>query len=227
MRIRYKPWARPELEASPYYIDNPEDYKGKWKECFAKEQPFHIEVGCGKGGFIAQSGIRHPEINYLAIDLVDAMLGVARRKVEETYASENREVDNLLFTRYDVERIANILDKQDAVERVYINFCNPWPRGKHKKKRLTHERQLETYKRFLKEGASIYFKTDDDALFADSIRYFERAGFRLEKQTENLHQEPDFWENLETEHEAMFTEQGIAIKALIATYVAKKEEIVC
>ena len=217
MRIRFKPWARPELEASEFYIDNPEDYKGKWKELFKNNNPIHLELGCGKGGFISQLAVYNTDINYIAIDLVDAMLGLAKRKIEEEYKMANRKIDNIYITRYDIERIDNILNKEDNIERIYINFCNPWPRGKHRKKRLTHIRQLEKYKLFLSEDASIYFKTDDDDLFNDSIRYFESSGFKIEKYTYDLINETSFLENIETEHEKMFTEQGIKIKALIAT----------
>ena len=176
MRIRFKPWARGELEASKFYIDNPEDYKGKWRELFENDKPLHIELGCGKGGFISQIAVYNPDINYIAIDLVDAMLGLAKRKVEEEYKMANREIDNVYLTRYDIERINNILSKEDRVERIYINFCNPWPRGKHRKKRLTHIRQLENYKEFLIDGGTIFFKTDDDGLFNDSINYFTQTG---------------------------------------------------
>lgn len=217
MRIRFKPWARPELEASEFYIDNPEDYKEKWKQLFNNENPIHLELGCGKGGFISQLAVYNPDINYIAIDLVDAMLGLAKRKIEESYKMANRKIDNIYITRYDIERIDNILGKKDNIERVYINFCNPWPRGKHRKKRLTHTRQLEKYKTFLAEGAQIYFKTDDDDLFNDSIRYFENSGFKIENKTYDLVNETRFWENIETEHEKMFKEQGIKIKALIAS----------
>lgn len=217
MRIRFKPWARPELEASEFYIDNPEDYKEKWKQLFNNENPIHLELGCGKGGFISQLAVYNPDINYIAIDLVDAMLGLAKRKIEESYKMANRKIDNIYITRYDIERIDNILGKKDNIERIYINFCNPWPRGKHRKKRLTHTRQLEKYKTFLAEGAQIYFKTDDDDLFNDSIRYFENSGFKIENKTYDLVNETRFWENIETEHEKMFKEQGIKIKALIAS----------
>ena len=217
MRIRFKPWARPELEASKFYIDNPENYKGKWKELFKNDNPIHLELGCGKGGFISQLAVYNPDINYIAIDLVDAMLGLAKRKIEEAYSMAKRDIDNIYITRYDIERIDNILDREDNIERIYINFCNPWPRGKHRKKRLTHIRQLEKYKTFLAEGAEIYFKTDDDDLFNDSIKYFENSGFKIEKTTYDLVNETRFWENIETEHEQMFKEQGIKIKALIAS----------
>lgn len=217
MRIRYKKWARPELEASPFYVDNPENRRGKWKEFFkAPSFPLHLELGCGKGYFIANLASSHKDVNYIAIDLVDSMLGLAKRNVEEIYKEKNQEVDNIFLTRFDIERINLILSKEDEIDRIYINFCNPWPRGKHHKKRLTHERQLEKYKEFLKSDGEIYFKTDDDNLFLDSLKYFEETGFKIMKKTFDLHAETDFWENIETEHEKMFSEQGIKIKALIA-----------
>lgn len=217
MRIRYKKWARPELEASPFYIEKPEKIKGKWKEQFVKSnQPLHLELGCGKGQFIAQLAVENQGTNYIAIDLVDAMLGLAKRNIEQTYQEANINPENILITRFDIERIFLILEKQDEIERIYINFCNPWPRGKHRKKRLTHTRQLEKYKEFLKENGEIYFKTDDDELFEASLQYFEESGFEILKKTNDLHQEPIFEKNIETEHEKMFSEEGIKIKACIA-----------
>lgn len=220
MRIRFKKWARPELEASAFYEDEPEEYKGKWKEKFKKSQnPIYVELGCGKGSFISQIALKNQNINYIAVDLVDAMLGLAKRNIEEIYKENNVEVTNVYITRYDIERVMNIFDKNDGIERIYINFCNPWPRGKHHKKRLTHTRQLEKYKEFLKDGGKIYFKTDDDELFRDTLTYLKETGFETEKISYDLASENDFWngeENIETEHEKMFKEQGIKIKALIA-----------
>ncbi len=216
MRIRYKKWARPELEASSFYIDNPEDFKGKWKEYFLNDNPIHLELGCGKGNFISKLAIENLDINYIAIDLIDAMLGLAKRNVEEIYKQNEQEVNNLVLTRFNIERILLMLDEKDEIERIYINFCNPWPRGKHRKKRLTHTRQLEKYKVFLKDGGEIYFKTDDDDLFESSIGYFKESGFEIIKITYDLHNEPIFERNIETEHEEMFSKQGIKIKALIA-----------
>lgn len=219
MRIRFKPWARPELEASKFYIDNPEEIKWKWKEQFKnKDKPLHLELGCGKGQFISQIAVSNPDINYVAIDLVDAMLGLAKRNIEQVYKENNREIDNVYLTRFDIERIGLIFDKQDEVERIYINFCNPWPKGKHRKKRLTHTRQLEKYKEFLKEGAEIYFKTDDDDLFNASLTYFKESGFEVTSKTYDLHAEPIWENNIETEHEKMFSAEGIKIKALKAIY---------
>ena len=220
MRIRFKKWARPELEASKFYIDNPKEYKGKWRELFGNDNKIHLELGCGKGYFISELAVNNKNINYIAIDMVDAMLGWAKRNIENRYDKEKLKIDNIFLTRYDIERILDIINKEDKIERIYINFCNPWPRGKHRKKRLTHTNQLEKYKVFLDNNGEILFKTDDDSLFYDSINYFKKSGFEIEKKTEDLEKEIDFWdkrcENIETEHEKMFKEKGIKIKACIA-----------
>ena len=222
MRIRYKPWARKELEESKFYRENSQDLIGKWRQEFSRPgQPFFVELGCGKGGFISKMACTHPENNYLGIDLVDPMLGLAKRKIEEVYKESSRQIDNVLLTRFDIERILLILNKQDEVDGIYINFCNPWPKAKNSKKRLTYTRQLEHYREFLKPNGCIFFKTDDDELFRDSIKYFEVSNFKIEKLTYDLKLDKDFWENIETEHEKMFSEQGLKIKALIA----KKVEI--
>ena len=224
MRIRYKQWARPELEASNFYEDNPEEWKGKWKKHFTNSNnPIHLELGCGKGQFISNLASENLDINYIAIDLVDAMLGLAKRNVENEYSNKNIKPENIILTRFDIERILLILDKIDNIERIYINFCNPWPKGKHRKKRLTHTKQLEKYKQFLKDEGEIYFKTDDDDLFQSSILYFEESGFEIKKITKDLHKEDIFnGKNIETEHEKMFSEQGIKIKALIAQKILQK-----
>lgn len=212
MRIRNKPWAKEELLASDFYVQKPEDYKGRWKEFFNNENDhIYLELGCGKGFFVKKAAKQNQNINYIAIDLIDAILGMANRNIIEEF--ENKEVLNLALTRYDVEEINNILDKSDNIERIYINFCNPWPKPRHKKRRLTHTRQLEKYKQFLAPKGEIYFKTDDDELFRESLEYFKEAEFEVVKTTENLNEEPKFWENIETEHEIKFKNEGIKIKA--------------
>lgn len=212
MRIRNKPWAKEELLASNFYVQKPEDYKGRWKEFFNNENDhIYLELGCGKGFFVKKAAKQNQNINYIAIDLIDAILGMANRNIIEEF--ENKEILNLALTRYDVEEINNILDKSDNIERIYINFCNPWPKPRHKKRRLTHTRQLEKYKQFLAPKGEIYFKTDDDELFRESLEYFEEAGFEVVKTTVNLNEEPNFWENIETEHEIKFKNEGIKIKA--------------
>lgn len=219
MRIRRKKWAKQELEEAAFYIDKPEIYQNAWHEKFAKKQPLHIELGCGKGNFIANLAVKHPEINYIAVDMIEAMLGLAKRNIEESYGAKNPE--NLWLIRANVERILDVFGEEDKVDRIYINFCNPWPRGKHNKRRLTHTRQLENYKTFLKDGGEIYFKTDNDELFEASLEYLEKSGFQIIAKTNDLHKIPIFEENIVTEHEEMFSKEGILIKAVIAKLNSK------
>ena len=215
MRIRKKPYAKPELEASSFYVKNPEENKGIWNTKFKKEQKIYLEVGCGKGVFTAEFASVNPNINILAIDLISEMLLETKRNIEKIYADKNVEISNILITSYNIEQILNILDSKDMVERIYINFCNPWPKSGHKKRRLTHTRQLEKYKTFLVKKGEIHFKTDDDSLFNESIKYFEEAGFKILYKTLDLYSE-DTTDNILTEHEKMFIAKGIRIKKLIA-----------
>ena len=145
-------------------------------------------------------------------------MGLAKRNIEKEYLERNRKINNVLLTAYEIELIQNILNENDTVDRIYINFCNPWPKPRHNKKRLTHTKQLEKYKIFLKPEGEIYFKTDDENLFNASIKYLKEDGFKIIAKTYNLKKEPIWDENIQTEHEIMFEEQGISTKALIAIY---------
>lgn len=216
MHLRPKPWARPELEACGFFQATPPVHRGQWHHLFKKKQPLHIELGCGKGTFIAELASRHPETNYLAIDLIDAVLGLTKRNIQAAYADKNQAIDNVQIMSWDIERIDMILAPEDGVERIYINFCNPWPRRRFHKKRLTHTKQLEKYKKLLAENGEIYFKTDSDDLFRDSVKYFESSGFTITTLINDLHAS-DYPDNIETEHERMFSDQGIKIKFLIAS----------
>lgn len=215
MRLRKKPWARPELEACKFFITNPSDYKGKWRESFNNDNPIYLELGCGKGTFIAVHGSENEDINYIAIDIKDEVLVLAKRNIEKAYEDKNIEINNLKLMAQEIALINDVFGKEDIIERIYINFCNPWPKERHKKRRLTHTRQLENYKNFLAQDGEIYFKTDDDELFDESLEYFKEAGFNIEYITYDLHKS-DFVGNVQTEHEKMFSEQGIKIKFLIA-----------
>ncbi|MDE7138911.1 MAG: tRNA (guanosine(46)-N7)-methyltransferase TrmB, partial [Ruminococcus sp.] len=151
MRIRHKPWAKPELEACPFYIPNPQENKGRWCSVFSEpEKPLYVELGCGKGGFISQAAPAHPEINFVAMDIKNEMLVLAKRKLEEAYQKENKSPDNVRIAIQNIERLDTAWDENDRADRIYINFCNPWPKKKHKKRRLTHTSQLLNYKKFLK-----------------------------------------------------------------------------
>ncbi len=214
LRIRKKPWAEPELSVCPFFIKEPEGKKGRWKSAFSKEQPLYLEVGCGKGGFVGQTALNKPGVNFLAVDIKSDMLGVARRNIVKLFEENSRQVDNILLTAYNVEQIDKILSPEDKVGRIYINFCNPWPRPKHKKRRLTFPKKLKMYREFLVPNGEIHFKTDNDELFLESLEYFKQSGFELTYKTLDLHKS-GYEDNVETEHEKMFTEEGIPTKFCI------------
>lgn len=218
MRIRKKKWVDEELEKCEFLIKNPEEHIGNWKNIFKNENLIYLELGCGKGGFGSKFGIQHLDKNLICIDEAKAMLGIAKRKIEKEYLEHNQKINNICIVLYNIERIFQIFDEKDKVERIYINFCNPWPRGKHKKRRLTHPRQLEQYKKFLAPNAEIFFKTDDDELFQESIEYFNETGFKILEKTYDLHNYNSeiLKENIVTEHEKMFSDEGIKIKFLRA-----------
>lgn len=216
MRIRCKPWARPELEKSDFFIPEPDNMRGKWQETFKKEQPIWLEVGCGKGGFISQIAPCHPEINFIAMDIKNEMLVLAKRKIESAYKERNLDFGNIRIAIKNISEIENTFDKCDDVEKIFINFCNPWPRRKHKKRRLTHPRQLEQYLSFLKSNGEIVFKTDDDDLFYESMIYFYNCGFNIKFRSFDIFKNPPKFEDYKTEHEKMFESEGKSIKMLVA-----------
>lgn len=215
MRIRKKPWALPELKKCKFFIDNPYDYRGKWIDLFEKEQPIHLELGTGKGTFISEIASKNPQINYIAVDIKNDMLGYARRKIVRSYSGINREINNVILVACNVERIDLMMSDMDRIDRIYINFCNPWPKHKHKKRRLTYPTQLKNYRKFLIDFGEIYFKTDDDNLFNESISYFMDNGFEIVFKTYDLHSK-EIKDNIITEHEQMFIDMGSTIKFLVA-----------
>lgn len=215
MRMRRKPWVRQELKECNFFIDEPNKLIGKWKKSFKKSQPIQLELGCGKGGFLAKLASQNLDINYIGIDIKSEVLGIAKRNIESEYLKQNKQINNILITAWEIGLIENILNKKDIIDRIYINFCNPWPKPRHNKRRLTYTKQLEKYKVFLKDNGEIYFKTDDVELFEASIKYFKEADFKIIKKTYDLNNERDI-ENIQTEHEKMFEKQGIKTKALIA-----------
>ncbi len=217
MRIRKKKWAEPELSVCDFFVKDPEAHAGSWRHAFKKEQPLVLEIGCGKGGFAGQYALQNPDKNIIALDIKIDMLGVGRRTIVRLFeeAGKGDAIDNLLLVNYNVEQLDKIILPEDKIERLFINFCNPWPRPKHKKRRLTYYKKLEMYKRFLQPEAEIRFKTDDDELFEESLEYFAQSGYEILYLTRDLHAS-GFAENIETEHEKTFTEEGKKIKFLIA-----------
>ena len=215
MRMRRKPWVREELANCEFFIDNPCENIGKWENAFKKKQPIHLELGCGKGTFIAKLAVKNPNINFIAVDIKSEVLGIAKRNIEEECNKQNKSIDNVLITAQEIGLIEKMLNEKDVIDRIYINFCNPWPKPRHNKRRLTYNTFLEKYKVFLKPEGEIWFKTDDEDLFKATKRYFKECGFEIIKETQDLHAE-NLADNITTEHEEMFSSQGIKIKALIA-----------
>ena len=124
MRMRRKPWVRPELDACDFYVKDSCEHKGKWKTYFKKEQPIHMELGCGKGAFISKLAANNPNINYIVIDIKSEMLGLAKRKIEEEYKKVNHKIDNIAIMSQEIAIIERMMDENDKVDRIYINFCN-------------------------------------------------------------------------------------------------------
>ena len=214
MRMRRRAWTEPQLAVCPYFIEQPSTHRGHWQECFPRRQTVHLEIGCGKGVSTARMAHENPDINYIAVDEVRHVLAVSVRNTEAEYGDDAPR--NIVFSAVDALRIHDTFSAEDGIERIYINFCNPWDeRAKHHKRRLTHPRQLVQYRDFLKPGGEIWFKTDNDALFTASKRYLGECGFEITYLTDDLHTS-GFSPNYVSEHEMMYAGQGKNIHFLIA-----------
>lgn len=208
MRLRKKWWARPEMEDSEIVLTDRASNKGRWNEAFNNDNDIYLELGCGRGRFVTTKAEMNPNINYVAIDLKDEVLVYAKRKVEE------KELKNVRFIPMEIAFIEEVFDKEE-ISKIYINFCNPWPKKSHHKRRLTHTRKLAAYKKFLKPNSEIWFKTDNTDLFEASQEYFKESGFSIEFLTYDLHKS-DFDKNIMTEYEEKFTTLGMETMFLIA-----------
>ncbi len=220
MRIRTKPWVHGELAACSFFEPDATLHRGNWKNRFDRKLPLHIELGCGKGGFLASLSSDNPDINYLGVDIKSEMLGLAKRNIESKFATKQKTQYNVKIMSCDIERIFLMLAPQDEVERIYINFCNPWPKPRQQKKRLTHTRQLVKYSEFVTSNCELHFKTDDDDLFYDTLRYIEEAGLTLKIRNDDITKQP-IEGNIETEHEKMYIKRGKTIKYLVAIFPTK------
>jgi tRNA (guanine-N7-)-methyltransferase len=216
MRLRKKWWARPEMEKDSKAVIDPYSVKGKWQENFGNDNPIHLELGCGKGQFITTLAAKNPDINYIAIDLKDEVLVFVLRKLNEMGLTNVRIIP--MF----IERVDEIFEK-DEISKIYINFCNPWPKVSHNKRRLTHPRFLTKYKRFIQPGTEVWFKTDDDDLFEASLEYFKEENFEELYRNWDL-AESDFNENVRTEYEEKFSAFGVKIKFGIFKYRGEMNE---
>ena len=201
MRMRRKKHREERLEScSELIINDIMQYSNDLKAIHAEDKPMHIEIGCGKGGFICGIAEKNPEINYLAFEKNLDVLVLAVEKVRE------KGIKNVMFVPGDAQMLGE-LDTKTKADRIYINFCDPWEKYGHRKRRLTNERFLEIYKRLLAENGEIHFKTDNSKLFEYSLNSFSDFGMRLKNITFDLHNS-GFEGNVMTEYEKLFSEKG-------------------
>lgn len=194
---------------SDLVFDEPKEYKGRWHEVFGNDHPLHIEVGMGKGRFIVDMALAHPEINYIGIEKYSSVLIRALEKRSQL------EIDNLYFIRMDAEEICEVFADHE-VERIYLNFSDPWPKDRHAKRRLTSPQFLARYDRILVPEGQIEFKTDNMDLFAFSEESVSEAGWELLYSTRDLHHSSYGQDNIMTEYEEKFSSQGNPICKLAA-----------
>jgi len=212
MRARKKPWAERELAANELLIGEPENFAGKWRLYFGNENPLFLEIGCGKGGFITKTAALNPDINFLALERERQVIVSGMR------AAKNTGLKNIGFILSDVSGLEELFH-QGEVNRLYINFCDPWPRRKKwAKRRLTHENFLNIYKRVLAPDARIFMKTDNLELFLFSIESFKANGWTLLNINYDLYKDggADGDGCVKTEYEEKFTQANMPIYRLEA-----------
>jgi tRNA (guanine-N7-)-methyltransferase len=205
VRLRRKPWVDQAIHDFDAFVISRdmsigEERQGHWQEWFEREAPLHVELGTGKGDFITGMAASHPGINFIGIEMQQDVLYSAAKKVAEL------ELKNVRLLVFDINHIEEIFAPGE-VDRFYINFCDPWPKKRHAKRRLTHVNFLEKYRRLLKKPGELHFKTDNRPLFDFSLGQFEAAGLEVRDVSYDLHAEnrPD---NIETEYERKFSGFG-------------------
>lgn len=202
MRLRNVTGSREMIADSRFVVHEPFELKGKWQEEFGNENPIHIEIGMGKGRFIMDLAASNPGVNYIGIEKYSTVLLRAVQKLEQN------ELFNLSLIRMDAEDICEAFDTAE-VQRIYLNFSDPWPKDRHAKRRLPSRQFLERYGKILDKDGKIEFKTDNEALFDFSLGELEPAGWRLEAVTRDLHHDEKMLEgNIMTEYEERFSSMG-------------------
>lgn len=211
MRLRNIPGAAEIIANSPYVVQDAKLFRGKWKEYFGNENPLHIEIGMGKGRFITDMARLHPEINYIGIERYDSVLLRGVQKREEI----KEDIKNLTFLCMDAKELGEVFEKGE-VEKIYLNFSDPWPKDRHAKRRLTSREFLSVYESFLKQEGMLEFKTDNLLLFEFSLEEAPLAGWRLVRYTKDLHREASMCDgNVMTEYEEKFSSLGNPICKMI------------
>jgi len=210
MRLRNIPGADEAIALSPYCIQEPQKQKGNWLSVFDNEHPIHIEIGMGKGQFLMQLAMEHPDINYIGIERYSSVLLRALQKMEGT------PLTNIRFLCFDATEISTVFEK-DEVTRIYLNFSDPWPKDRHAKRRLTSRQFFVRYQDILQPDGVVEFKTDNHDLFLFSLEEVEAAGWTLLAHTFDLHHDERLNKgNIMTEYEEKFSSLGNPIHKLIA-----------
>ena len=211
MRVRNRKGATELLEAHPQYVIlNPADAKGRWQEILGNDHPIHVEVGSGKGAFVSGMAKANPEINYIGIDIQKSVLSYALDKVLAT------DVPNIKLLWVDGSDLTDYFEEGE-IDRLYLNFSDPWPKKRHEKRRLTYQSFLATYQQILPENGEIHFKTDNRGLFEYSLVSFSQYGMKLKGVWLDLHAS-DFEDNVLTEYEQKFANKGQVIYRVEAAF---------
>lgn len=210
MRLRHIRGAEEAIASSPYVIQQPAEYRGRFYELFGNDHPIEIEVGMGKGKFIMEMAAAHPEINYIGIERYSSVLLRALQKRAEL------ELPNIYFMCIDAKELPEIFAPGE-VDRIYLNFSDPWPKDRHAKRRLTSPDFMKVYDQVLKKDGHVEFKTDNQGLFAYSLEAIPEAGWRIDAFTHDLHHSEMAEGNVMTEYETKFSEMGNLICKLIAS----------
>lgn len=206
MRLRYIAGSIENIKKHPLIIQQPESHKGQWSQVFGNNNPIHIEIGMGKGGFIIEQAILNPHINYIGIEKFSAVILRAVEKLE----AQQPPLANLVMIRYDAWTITEIFGEKE-ISQIYLNFSDPWPKGKQAKRRLTHLGYLKKYDLILTDEGHIRFKTDNDTLFEFSLEEIEQSEFEIIKVTRDLHGSEHVQGNVMTEYEKKFVALGKTI----------------
>ncbi len=203
MRLRRKAGIREKLQqyTGLLYFE-PECIKNKWAEIFGNINPVHVELGTGKGAFLTAMATKNPGINYVGLERVPEVMWHAVRKIQEA----DLKGDNIRLILGDAEKLGDYFSPGE-IERLYLNFSDPWPKNRHEKRRLTYPEMLRIYKKVLKDNAGIHFKTDNRSLFEYSLHAFAKEGFSLRRITYDLHAGGKR-ENAMTEYETRFVSLG-------------------
>lgn len=212
MRLRNVPGSREYIENSPYAIKNAETLKGSWRSYFEKNEdtPLFIEIGAGKGRFLTEHAANNPNTLYVGIEKFSSVI---IRAIEK---AETLELNNIRLIRFDAENIESIFDKGE-VDRIYLNFSDPWPKDRHAKRRLTSSIFLKRYDNILTPSGEIIFKTDNRSLFDFSLEQAKESAWNIQQITYDLHNSPLNEGNIMTEYEERFSTQGIPICEMIIT----------